>query len=486
MAGDSLGMTAAAGLVMLPLAGAIAAFLSPRRAVTAIALAVTFATAALAAMVVAVLVEHGPVRLPVGAWGAPLGIELRADGLAVLMIAVTAAVMSGVALYSSGYLGRGGDRPERYWPIYFFLWCGLNALFLTNDIFSAYVALEIVSLAAVALVALGGRAAPLIAGLRYLLVALVGSLTYLLGVALLYGATGTLDFDLIAQRLTPGVAPRLALALMTVGLFAKAAFFPLHGWLPPAHASAPAPASALLSALVVKAGFYLMLRLWFEPFETIGRPEALRTLIGLCGAGAVLWGSMLAIAQRRIKPLLAYSTVAQLGYLLQLFPLAGVPLAWGGTLVIAVSHALAKAAMFLSAGLVIQALGHDRLDDIRGAAHTIPMTVFAFGLAGLSLVGLPPSGGFVGKWLLMAAALESARWYWAIVPIGGGLLASIYVFGVLARAFLGPAVSEPFSPVARSAEIAALTLAIASVLFGPFAWAIVQVFVPSATGGGGI
>jgi formate hydrogenlyase subunit 3/multisubunit Na+/H+ antiporter MnhD subunit len=273
---------------------------------------------------------------------------------------------------------------------------------------------------------------------------------------------------------------------MTVGLFAKAAFFPLHGWLPPAHASAPAPASALLSALVVKAGFYLILRLWFEPFEASARPESLRTLIGVCGAGAVLWGSLLAIAQRRIKPLLAYSTVAQLGYLLQLFPLAGTMLAWGGTLVIAISHALAKAAMFLSAGLVIQALGHDRLDDIRGAAHTIPMTVFAFGLAGLSLVGLPPSGGFVGKWLLMAAALESGHWYWAFVPIGGGLLASIYVFGVLARAFLGPAVSEPFSPVARSAEIAALALAVASVLFGPFAWVIVQAFAPVPMAGGSL
>ena len=152
----------------------------------------------------------------------------------------------------------------------------------------------------------------------------------------------------------------------------------------------------------------------------------------------------------------------------------------------AVAHALAKAAMFLSAGLVIQALGHDRLDDIRGAAHTIPMTVFAFGLAGLSLVGLPPSGGFVGKWLLIAAALENARWYWAIVPIGGGLLASVYVFGVLARAFLGPAVSEPFRPVARSAEIAALALAISSVLFGPFAWTIVQSFAPATTTGGSL
>ena len=207
MAGTSLGMAATAGLVMLPLAGAIAAFLFPRRAIPAISLALSFVTAALVALVAVAVLEHGPIRLPVGGWGAPLGIALRADGLAVLMLAVTAAVTGGVALYSSGYLGRDSDRPERYWPIFFFLWCGLNALFLTGDIFSAYVALEIVSLAAVALVALGGRTASLVASLRYLLVALVGSLTYLLGVALLYGATGTLDFELIAQRLTPGVAP---------------------------------------------------------------------------------------------------------------------------------------------------------------------------------------------------------------------------------------------------------------------------------------
>ena len=191
---------------------------------------------------------------------------------------------------------------------------------------------------------------------------------------------------------------------MTAGLLAKTALFPLHLWLPPAHAGAPAPASAVLSALVVKGSFFLIVRLWFDVMPGLLSHAAAQVLAAL-GAAAIVFGSVLALRQARLKMLIAYSTVAQLGYLFLMFPLAGPGAArlsaWTGGLLQAISHACAKAAMFMAAGLIAQALGHDRIAGLGGIGRALPMTIFAFALAGLSLMGLPPSGGFMAKWLLL-------------------------------------------------------------------------------------
>jgi formate hydrogenlyase subunit 3/multisubunit Na+/H+ antiporter MnhD subunit len=202
-----------------------------------------------------------------------LGIDLYADGLSLLMLMVTALVGLGISVYSSGYFKR--DKAVHFWPLWMFLWAALNALFLSGDIFNLYVTLELMGLAAVALVALAGGADALTSAMRYLLVSLLGSLAYLLGVALLYHGFGSVDIAILAQRVEPSPAARAAVGLMSVGLLLKTALFPLHFWLPPAHASAPAPVSALLSALVVKASFYILLRLWLEifplPHSALGR-----------------------------------------------------------------------------------------------------------------------------------------------------------------------------------------------------------------------
>jgi multicomponent Na+:H+ antiporter subunit D len=226
----------------------------------------------------------------------------------------------------------------------------------------------------------------------------------------------------------------------------KTAAFPLHAWLPPAHASAPAPASAILSALVVKASFYVLLRLWLRLGTTPGpglewaAPASL-VVLGLLGAGAVLWGSALALRQTQAKRLVAYSTVAQIGYLLLLFPLladggeAWTRTAFHGGVYQVVSHGVAKAAMFLAVGTMAYAVGTDRLSGLAGLAYRMPVTFTAFGLAGLSLTGLPPSGGFLAKWLLLQASLSSGRWWWAVVIVVGSLLAAAYTFLVLRTAF---------------------------------------------------
>jgi multicomponent Na+:H+ antiporter subunit D len=457
--------------VALPLIGAMLAFLFPRRAAV-VGLSGGLVTAAAAIAVLVQVAFGGPRELAVGGWPAPLGIRLAADGLSVLMLAMTAAVGAAVSIYARVYLASSPDKVRRYWPLWLFLWAALNGLFLAGDVFNLYVTLELLGLSAVALVALTGTGPALQGAMRYLLVSLLGSLAYLLGVALLYHAYGTVDLVLLAERSEGGVQLAVPLAAMIAGLLLKTGLFPFHVWLPPAHGSARAPVSALLSGLVVKASFYLLLRLWFS-FAPPG--EGLPILLGSLGAFAVFWGSLQALRQKRLKLLVAYSTVAQLGYLFLAFPLARVEpaLAWGGSIYLALSHGFAKAAMFLAAGSIMTQGGHDEIDELDRVVDRMPLTLAAFALAGVSLAGLPPSGGFVGKWMLLQAAMEQGLWHWAMVLIVGGALTAAYVFRVLGFAFTESPHHHESHSVPATMEWTALLLALGAVLLGFVApWAL--------------
>jgi formate hydrogenlyase subunit 3/multisubunit Na+/H+ antiporter MnhD subunit len=239
----------------------------------------------------------------------------------------------------------------------------------------------------------------------------------------------------------------------------------------------------VLSALVVKAPFFLILRLWFDVVPQ-PQPAIAGTMLAALGATSILICSVLALRQARLKLMVAYSTVAQVGYLFLVFPLvmgseAAVPWAsigWTGGVLQLVSHAFAKASMFLAAGLIAEAMGHDRIDDLGGAAEAVPISIAAFALAGLSLMGLPPAGGFVAKVMLLTAAVVSANWWIAATILAGGLLAAGYVFRVIGRAFADLAEgAPPPKAVARSRELAVLSLAGVALLLGflplqPFAY----------------
>ena len=469
-------------LIVLPLASAMMAFAWPRIAQTLAlfcGLALVLGVAGLALQ----LWRHGVFQHAVGGWDAPLGIGLYADGLSLLLLTATALVGLAVSVYAAAYFTV--EKAHHFWPLWLFLLGALNALFLSADVFNLYVTLELLGLAAVTLTALTGGRAALAGAMRYLLTTLLGSLAYLLGVALLYHAYGSVDIATLAGRMTPVPAAWTALGLMSAGLILKTALFPLHFWLPPAHASAPSPVSAVLSALVIKASFYILLRLWLTVFGPLAG-NGVTALLGLLGAAAVLWGSVQALRQTRLKLLVAYSTVAQIGYLFLAFPLAvtATVTAWNAAAYLALSHALAKAAMFLAAGNLLHFGGHDRIADLDRVVQRLPLSAFAFALAGVSLMGLPPSGGFIGKWLLLEAALAQGRWDLVAVMLVGGLLAAAYVFKVLGKAFTQAEVTHEPQAVPAPMEWAALLLACGAIVLGFVATPVLSLLGIGAPFGG--
>lgn len=467
--------------IAVPVAGILLAFVVGGRHIERIVFAIALLGLAIAAAILVTL-QHseGSLVYLLGAWAPPLGVALRADGLSAVMMMVAAIVICAVGIFAGAdFRPRAAESraPITFWVLLLAIWGALNTVFLGGDLFTLYVALELVTFAAVPLVSLDGRAETLQAALRYLLFALLGSVLYLLGTALLYGVYGTLDIALLSHQIRAEPVTLVAAASMTTGLLAKTALFPLHLWLPPAHAGAPAAASAVLSGLVVKASFFIVVRLWFEVMPELPGFTAAQLLAALGGA-AILFGSVVALRQERLKLLIAYSTLAQIGYLFLMFPLAlnasgrlesGGALAGG--LLQTVSHATAKAAMFMAAGSIYKVLRQDRIAGLGGVGRVLPMSLLAFALGGVALMGVQPSGAYLAKELLLQAATETKQWWWAVVIQAGGVLTAAYVVLVLAHA-LAPA-NKPIAldgPVPRIQEAAALALALCSLLLGLVPW----------------
>ncbi|MGB0722638.1 MAG: complex I subunit 5 family protein [Gammaproteobacteria bacterium] len=466
-------------LVALPLLGALWAALQPRRGAL-VGTLVSLALAVVALQATVLVAGDGTIRHVIGGWQSGLGIALRMDALAAPFIVLNAVVALAGSVYASRYFPA--HRATYFWPQWLMLLTALNALVLADDLFNIYVALELLGLSAVGLAAMGHGSRALSAALRYLAVGLVASMLYLAGVALMYFSHGTLDIPSLSALVAADAGTGneqaqasgqgLALALISAGLMMKAALFPLHFWLPPAHGSAPAPVSAVLSALVVKAAWYLMLRLWLELFEPVIGENAARWLAVLAAAG-VLWGSWQALRAPRLKLVAAYSSIAQLGYLFLAIPLL-LALPAGGerqallaaVVVFAQGHGLAKAALFLAAGVIQQRAGHDDIARLGGTVQCLPATAFTLGLAGAALIGLPPSGAFLGKWFLLDSAIGSGQGWIALVILAGSLLAGAYVFRFISHAFGHKASPGKAITLARE-EWPALLLALgATVLLG--------------------
>lgn len=444
------------GLVITPLLAAAVAALLPERARRWLGVLVGSAVLVLTLTVISRTGANEVTELVLGDYQAPLGIHLRADGLSALFLAMTALVGAVVTVFSA----TSRHTHPAFWSLWLGCWAGLNAVFVSGDLFNSYVGLELIGLTAVALVALGGRDSWLPA-LRYLFIAVLGSLLLLVGIGLIVSVTGTLDFAQAAEELAvrPQAQPAalLALGLITVGLCMKLALLPMHAWLVPAHASAPAAVSPLLSGLVIKAALFVLLRCWLWLADAAD-PEALAPLawgLGVLGAAAVLIGSVLALRQSALKRLAAYSTVAQVGYWFTAFPLLltdddAAEGALAGIVALALGHGFAKAAVFLGAGYLKEAHGTDDINALRGAGRQYPYAVMGMGMGFVGLVGLPISLGFTGKWNLATSAVSAGQWWIVAVLALGTLLAAGYAIRAVATLLLQDSPTTEAGPVARN------------------------------------
>ncbi|MDC3379315.1 monovalent cation/H+ antiporter subunit D family protein, partial [Planctomycetota bacterium] len=401
----------------------------------------TLATAwSVFAMALALLVRvHGSdvgfESYPLGGWAAPIGIEYRVDRLNGWVLTIVAGIGALVTLFARKSVASEvpADRVHFFYAAFLVCLTGLLGITITGDAFNVYVLLEISSLSTYALVAMGMKRdrRALTASINYLVMGTVGASFILLGIGYLFQATGTLNMADMAAKLSTlegsDRTVRTAYAMLFAGFSIKMALFPLHYWLPNAYTYAPSAVTAFLASTATKVGVYSALRFLYTLFGgslTIQELPADWALIGF-GCVAILFGSLIAIHQRDMKKLLAFSSVAQIGYMAVGIGLANLN-GLTGTLVHLLNHALVKGALFVGAGILVYRFGSSRMTSLQGLGKRMPLTAAAITLAGLGLIGVPLTGGFVSKWFLVSGALAKGLWPVAAVILLGSVLAVVY------------------------------------------------------------
>jgi multicomponent Na+:H+ antiporter subunit D len=389
--------------------------------------------------------DHGPISYALGNWPPPIGIEYRIDRLNAFVLLIVSGISVVVTLFARLSVAREipADRVHFFYSAYLMCITGLLGITITGDAFNLYVLLEISSLATYTLVAMGAQPHALRASFNYLVLGTIGATFLLIGIGHLYMATGTLNMLDLHQRLPSLMESRTVrsgFAFIIVGASLKLALFPLHLWLPSAYTHAPSAVTALLAATATKVGAYILLRFLFTIFGVGFSFHVLRADVALliAAAVAVVAGSLIAIRQQNVKRMLAYSSIAQIGYITLGIGLASVTGLTAGILHL-FNHALMKGALFLALGCVVYRVGSAHIDALAGLGRRMPWTFAAFTLAGLSLIGIPPTAGFISKWYLVRAAFETGWWPIAVLVLVGSLLALIYIWRVVEAAYFRPA-----------------------------------------------
>ncbi len=429
-------------LVVIPLCGAPLVLLVRHRvAAYGVALAVAGTVAALAARIVVRVLSEGTLSYALGGWVPPWGIQYRVDYLGALMVAVVATVGLAGLVFAPRSIAHEIPRERHYlfYTLYLLCLTGLLGISVTGDLFNLFVFLEIASLSGYVLVGLGPTRRALTAAFQYLVLGTLGATFILIGIGLLYQITGTLNMMDMA-RLLPGTGRTrtvmVALAFFTAGLSLKAAIFPLHLWLPNAYTYAPSVASAFLAGTSTKVALYVLLRLIFSVFGHALALEwvPLHAILTIMGSFAIVVASAVAIFQADVKRLLAYSSVAQVGYVvlgLTLHSLNGLTAA----IIHLANHAFTKSGMFLAMGCMAARLGTTDLARLRGVGRRMPITTAAWVVGGLGLIGVPATAGFITKWYLVSAALQAGSWMLVVLIAASSLLAVAYVWRVVEVAY---------------------------------------------------
>lgn len=458
--------------VLLPLLAApLCLLLRRNRWVRWLATRVTFVSLAISLLLILQVEGSGPIVYEFGGWPRPLGIEYAIDLTNAFVLVIVSMIAAVVLPIGPGHSNLAEGREYLFYAAFLLCFAGLLGVTITGDVFNIFVFLEITSLATYVLVALGRDRRALMAAYSYLIVGTIGATFLLIGIGLLYQLTGTLNIADLALRLEDVQQTRttvVAFAFVMVGISIKLAMLPLHHWLPNAYSFAPPVVSAFLSATATKVAYYLMLRFVFTIFGASFVFSVLRLdriLIPLSLA-AMFIGSIAAIYQTDFKRLLAYSSIAQIGYMTlglsfnsELGTTAGI--------VHLFNHALMKGGLFLVAGCIVSRLGSSAIEDMRGLGKRMPLTAAALVVAGLGLIGVPGTVGFVSKWVLVSAAIEREFFGITLLILLSSLLALVYVWRLIEVMYLSEAPAGAVASEAPSSYLVPTWILISgSVYFG--------------------
>lgn len=462
--------------VIIPLLAApIALMLRRGRIAHLFAMLVSFIALAISYTLLQTVLADGPISYEMGGWEPPWGIEYYIDEINAFVLLIVSAIGSVVMLAAGTSVGKeiAEDKQSQFYTAYLLCLAGLLGITSTGDAFNIFVFLEISSLSTYLLISLGKDRRALTASLQYLMMGTIGATFILIGVGMLYMSTGTLNIADLAVRLEPLGESRTvqaAFAFLAVGTSLKLALFPLHLWLPNAYTYAPSIASAFLAATATKVGVYVMLRFFFTIFgvEFSFDVMPLGLILMVLSLAGIFVGSLVAIYQSNAKRLLAYSSVAQIGYMM-----LGISFATKSGLMAAVlhlfNHAMMKGGLFLALAGLFYRTGGTNISNFRGLGKTMPWTMMAVVIGGLSLIGVPLTVGFVSKWYLVLAALEEGMWPIAFLVLLGSLLAVMYVWKLVEAAYFQDPPEGKDAPM-REAPLSLLIptwiLILASIYFG--------------------
>ncbi len=463
--------------VVVPLLSApICALMYRPRVAWATALAVSAMALVMAIALLDRVLETGPISYALGGWAAPWGIEYRIDTVNAFVLVIVSAISTIVLPFARDSVEQEvrEDRVSLFYTAWMLCLTGLLGIAITGDAFNVFVFLEISSLSSYVLISLGSERRALMASLRYLVMGTIGATFIVLGVGLLYVMTGTLNMVDLAERLAAVEDTRtvkVAFVFLTVGIGIKMALFPLHAWLPNAYAYAPSAVSAFLAGSATKVAVYVWLRFFFTIFGADFALDSMAMDLVLLPLAlvAIVVASTIAVFQEDAKRLLAYSSVAQIGYMalgISLFSVTGLT----ATIVHLFNHAIIKTALFMALGCIIFRTGSASIASLAGIGRRMPWTMAAFVFGAMSLIGVPLTVGFISKWYLLLAALEQGWWPIAVAVVLTSLLAAVYCGRVIEVAYFRDPKPGSIQSHAREAPLLMLVpvwiLIAANIYFG--------------------
>jgi multicomponent Na+:H+ antiporter subunit D len=432
-------------LVIIPLIGApICMLVRVRDWSWAVATICTWASFAISWLLLQQVISDGSISYQMGGWAPPIGIEYRIDMANAFVMLIVTGIGSVIMPYAreSVRAEYGVRRVYFFYTSYLLCFCGLLGVAATGDAFNLFVFLEINSLATYVLVGMGKDRRALTAAYQYLVLGTIGATFIVIGIGLLYAETGTLNMYDLADRIEKVGASRTigaAFAFLVVGISLKLALFPLHLWLPNAYTYAPSMVSAFLAATATKVAVYVLLRFLFSVFniELTFDVLPLDYILAALAVIAMFAASTVAIFQENLKRMLAYSSVAQIGYIvlgISLHSAAGVT----ASVLHLFNHAIIKGGMFLALGCLVYRLGTVNINHLQGIGRRMPLTTAALVTGGLGLIGVPLTAGFVSKWYLVIAAIEKGWWPLGLLVLLSSLLAVVYVWRIVEVAYMKP------------------------------------------------